>query len=311
MPYKLQPYAGIGSRYRCPLCQHRTKTFVRYIDTLTSQQVADDVGRCNREDKCGYHLKPRAYFAARGQFTGGSKQFARTKLPIDNRQPQTDLIPKNIVNRSLKHYQQNNLYHYFGALFGDDVAAQLFKLYRVGTSKHWPGATVFWQTDAQQNTRTGKVMLYDARTGKRIKHPFNHITWAHRLLAHGQQYNLKQCLFGQHLLAADRYTPVAIVESEKTALIASLYLPAFIWLATGSLSNLSYGMCKCLQGRHVVLYPDLNAAHKWQARADALKWQMPGTRFTVSRVLENSANPAERAHGLDIGDVLITKPLAV
>ena len=30
--------------------------------------------------------------------------------------------------------------------------------YKVGTSKYWDGATVFWQTDNQNKVRTGKIM---------------------------------------------------------------------------------------------------------------------------------------------------------
>ena len=46
-----------------------------------------------------------------------------------------------------------------------------------------------------------------------------------------QDYNLKQCLCGEHLLSEKPTKPVAIVESEKSALIATHYMPEFIWLA--------------------------------------------------------------------------------
>lgn len=94
----------------------------------------------------------------------------------------------------------------------------------VGTSKYWEGATVFWQMDYQNRVRTGKIMLYNPATGKRIKEPYNHVTWVHSIL-HKEDYNLKQCFFGEHLLPEDKSRPVALVESEKTAIIASYYLP--------------------------------------------------------------------------------------
>lgn len=38
--YVLEPYKGMKTRYTCPACQKRDKTFVRYIDTETGQHVA-------------------------------------------------------------------------------------------------------------------------------------------------------------------------------------------------------------------------------------------------------------------------------
>jgi hypothetical protein len=61
--------------------------------------------------------------------------------------------------------------------------------------------------------------------------------------------------------------PIAIVESEKTAIIASVYMPDYIWLATGSLNNLSAEKCAVLNGRRVILFPDLNAFDKWTTKS--------------------------------------------
>jgi hypothetical protein len=59
----------------------------------------------------------------------------------------------------------------------------------------------------------------------------------------------------EHLLR-DNTKMVAIVESEKTAIIASIYLPDMIWLACGGCGNLSLKLCEPLKGRKVVLFPD-------------------------------------------------------
>ncbi len=59
--YELERYKGMRSRYECPVCHHKG-VFVRYIDTETGLYLSPEVGRCNREDKCGYHYTPKQYF---------------------------------------------------------------------------------------------------------------------------------------------------------------------------------------------------------------------------------------------------------
>ncbi len=59
--YILEPYKGMSTRYRCPECNHRDKTFSRYIDSETGQHIADHVGRCDRESNCGNHYTPKQF----------------------------------------------------------------------------------------------------------------------------------------------------------------------------------------------------------------------------------------------------------
>ena len=60
--YTLEKYRGLSTRYTCPQCG-RKHTFTRYIDTENNNQyISDNVGKCNRLDKCGYHYTPRQYF---------------------------------------------------------------------------------------------------------------------------------------------------------------------------------------------------------------------------------------------------------
>src|SRR5690606_29451099 len=108
--------------------------------------------------------------------------------------------------------------------------------------------------DDQGNTRTGKIMLYDPETGKRVKEPFNHFQWAHTLLKKhrkAENFSLEQCLFGLHLTqGADR---VAVVESEKTAIVASVSYPQYVWLATGGKQAVTDVLFSSLTGKDVTL----------------------------------------------------------
>jgi hypothetical protein len=322
MKYQLQPYQGMQSRYTCPVCSHY-KCFVRYIDAETGQHLAPHVGRCGREDKCGYHLKPRDYFATqpggykpyqpkRQPYMPGKSPAAPVASPAPAAQPEVKYtIHADWVATSLRNYKDNNFVRYLVKRFGREITRAVVKRYHIGTHTHWPGACVFWQYDTEGDVRTGKIMLYNEETGKRVKQPFNHITWEHTLIikqltAEGKPpvFSLQQCLFGEHLLPDNPNMPVAIVESEKTAIIASAMIPDFIWLASGSLQGLNPAKCAVLKGRTVMLFPDANGYDKWKLIARELHQAMPDTLFSVSPVLEKIATEADRQNGIDIGDVV-------
>jgi len=327
--YHLQKYQGIHSRYRCPQCQNRRKTFTLYIDTETNQPLAGHVGKCDRLDKCGYHFTPKMWFgenlAGRKEQRSRIKDFEPKKsLPLNP----CSFIKNEVFKASLKHYHRNNLVIFLINLFGDEVAQQLICKYLIGTAKHWPGATVFWQIDINKKVRAGKIMLYNTVTGKRVKQPFNHVAWVHKVLVkrgineqgaktkdlpvtkkplrldpcslRNANYKLNQCFFGEHLLAGNDM-PVAIVESEKTALIASVYLPKYVWLATGGLGNLTQQKCDVLKGRKVFLFPDLNGFNAWAAKL-AL-FDVPKT--WLFDMLELEATNTEKYNGFDIADYLM------
>lgn len=298
--YILEPYKGMNTRYRCPICQQKDKTFSLYIDTETMEHIHSTVGRCNRESSCGHHYTPKQYFQDNNIsfYTPQPKAF---KLkPITPISKPVSFIPIEAFKASLKGNETNHFVKFLINLFGVEVTNELISSYFIATSKHWNGATVFWQIDTKGKVRTGKIMLYSPITGKRAKEPFNHIHWVHKALKQ-PDFELKQCLFGEHLLI-DKIKPVALVESEKTAIIASVYLPQFIWLAVGSLTNLNAEKCSILKGRTVTLFPDLQGFDKWNSKAKEL---LHLAKFTVSDLLERKATEAEKKQGFDLADFLI------
>jgi hypothetical protein len=298
--YILEPYKGMNTRYRCPSCQQRDKTFSRYIDTQTGEHIHPSVGRCNRENNCGYHYTPKQYFQDNNISFDTPQPKAYKPRPVTPQPKPVSFIPVEVFKASLKAHETNHFVKFLINLFGVEVASQLVSRYFIATSKHWNGATVFWQIDTQGKIRTGKIMLYSPTTGKRVKEPFNHIHWVHKALKQ-PEFDLRQCFFGEHLLI-DKTKPVAIVESEKTAIIASVYLPQFIWIAVGSLTNLNVEKCSALKGRIVTLFPDLNGFEKWSNKAKELSHL---ANFTVSNLLERKAYEAERKQGFDLADYLI------
>ena len=115
---------------------------------------------------------------------------------------------------------------------------------------------------------------------------------------------MKQCLFGEHLLAGYPTKAVAIVESEKSALVASHFMPDFVWLATGGI----HGCFKAdtvgvLKNHAVILCPDLGAKMVWQEKVQLLSSVC--SKVVFSEKLEQCATNEQREKGLDIAHFLL------
>jgi len=225
--FHLQKYRP-GSKTACPECG-RKSCFTRYIDEAGEISFPDNVGICDHINSCGYHYTPKEYFRDNPtvkeklneqERNGGTPIVAKALAkPQPEQKPQISFLPSDWVEQSMRRYDINPLYRYFTKVAGKEDTDRLFRLYRVGTSRMWGGAVVFWQTDRDGNVRAGKIMGYDAETGHRVKEPFNQVSWVHSVRKL-PDFRMKQCLFGEHLLsdnsAAMSAKPVAIVESEKS-----------------------------------------------------------------------------------------------
>ena len=250
----LEPYNGPKSRYRCPSC-HKPKVFTRYIDLGNSKEYIDPaVGKCDRAQKCKYHHTPSEYFKSKNSFIPKKTNI----IPLKKEAKKTSFIPGRYVNQSLKINADNYFLTYLKSIMNEEVIKELKDKYRVGTSKKWTGATIFWQIDENERARTGKCNLYNSITGSRQK-----INWVHSM-AKLPNFNLEQCLFGLHLIHSDKTKSIAIVESEKTAMIASIAFPEYIWMATGGLNNLREKLLKPVKGRNVILFPDAGCYKIWK-----------------------------------------------
>ena len=109
-------------------------------------------------------------------------------------------------------------------MFGKETAFELQSLYNIGTSQ--TGGAIFWQQDRKGRFRTGKVINYKP-DGHRDKEKY---TWfVHKKIRN--DFNYVQCFFGLHLTTSEK--PVALCESEKTAVMMSVYEPEFTWIASG------------------------------------------------------------------------------
>ena len=325
--FTFAPYAGSKSKITCPACD-KPRCFSRYLDTDTGELLPDEYGYCDHEVSCGYARSPYTRPAGGGlSYATATERGDKRPLPptaLATRPPRPAVappavvsIPADVYRASLAHYDRNTFARLLRAHFGLTVADELLARFHVGTSRRWPGATVFWHLDEQNRIRAGKIMLFD-ETFHRVKVPEAHINWVPSALAaacqrRGQpapawlaEYKAhgKGCLFGLSQLAtAPASQPVALVEGEKTALLATPYYPRYVWVATGGLNKLTAERAEPLRGRRLVLFPDAGALGKWQTKADELRGL--GFQVSISETMEALAADDTSLAGGDLADVLL------
>jgi hypothetical protein len=264
------------------------------IDEL-GNYLSAEFGRCDRSNSCGYYKYPE-------------KSDSNVKLDLTQRKVATltdkvgppSSITERYVQQSLKGYKINSFYRFLCNMFTKQEIDSVFATYKVGTSKLWGGATVFWQISIDFEVRTGKVIKFDPLTGKRIKEPRPLMTWVHVILKL-KEFNLKQVLFGEHLLPQFPKKTVCIVESEKTAIIMALKYPNYLWLATGGKSEFKTEKLRVLTGRKVVIFPDTDFHKDWTEKSECISKQL-NLNLVVSSYLMNCTIAIDQKKGYDLAD---------
>ncbi len=291
---------------KCPNCGRIT--FTHYIFSDTKKIISEKVGRCDRENNCSYHYTPKQFFS--DNKVSGVECFHLNECRNGgngnrNHSASIEYLPAEVVEKSVSLFQGCDLYPFLQKLFCTDIADYLCTTYKIGKSKN--GNTVFWQADMYGNVRQAKLIRYDTDTGKRSKDHSPHFL-GKKIIGNSNAV-FQQCFFGEHLLALPenkgRY--VAIVESEKTAVIASVFFPQYVWLATGGKHGAKWtspDVSKVLEKRTVILFPDLGAFDSWTEKANSIK-SIVKSRVIVSETLEKLSNDFEKKEGLDLADFLL------
>ena len=305
--YHLQKYAGISSRHTCPACE-RPRCFTLYIDD-NGNILHPTVGRCDHESSCGYHRTPRQYFhdhpEHRHFVIPSERSESRNLLHYRHARPDRaspGIIPQNLIPQPSA---ANHLITYLKTMIPSSAIDRIITDYRLASTPDL--AIIFLQIDQDNQCRTGKIMQYNPATGHRIKDPNKpgRINWLHSVLKRRKQlppdWQLTQCLFGEHLLPQHQDKTVALVESEKTAIICSAMMPQYLWLATGGKSGLTSERLNSLKGRKIIVFPDIDAFKDWQQKI----FTFPHLDIRISRLLEDNATPADRAAHIDLADWLL------
>lgn len=203
-------------------------------------------------------------------------------------------LPRNMVRQRMTGLEHDNLVRYIReqVKWGNEQRARIPHVlfdYCIGhsTIRQQYGDhefTVFWQIDCEGHPRTAHYMKYK-ENGHRLKeNEGKYVTdWMHSLLDRGGYRNyfdpakqeVRQCLFGEHLLKRYPKAAVKLVESEKTAILMAIAYGnnvTQVWLACCGASNLTRERLKPLidQHRNIILYPDRDGVKMWKQKADSI-----------------------------------------
>lgn len=281
-------------KHQCPQCGQ--KTFVLYLNT-DSGEPADEYqyGRCDREAKCSYHVKPVI-----------ERQKGGTQAVIKNIYPDEALFKK--LNR-----EATNLHK----ILEQKLKMPLSFMYECGVLED-KGKTVYVHRNFQGALVNLKWLSYkedghrqDIKVGNHELPSFSLKQPEQKNAYIKEQYTF--CLFMEHLLDPEKKKPVCVVESEKTALICKFVYPDFDWVACGSANGLSDGSegtankIPALKGRVVYWLCDADVAGRGKHN-DKQEWVWPSSVRNLIKHIDE-VNVVDffptRNDGSDLGDYIM------
>lgn len=270
-----------GKLYKCPGCGRKVAR--RFIDTTTGELMPENFAVCNRINNCRYSHRPKS------EKIEYVKTEEKVKFPF--------FLTEKVFDKTQNNFDSNVLFKYLCFVFAKEKVIKAFKKYKVGTVDF--GDCVFWQIDEIGRFRTAKRMQYFSN-GKRNK--CMNVNWLHSQNGFDYEtHELKQCLFGQHLLKNKNYEKLYIVESEKTAIICEICNndKNAVFLATGGLQN--FAKVKGIRDiNYYSLYfiPDNDATEIWVEKKEKLN--IKGTILQIDEL-----NKMKK--GSDIADLILSK----
>ena len=301
MRYKYELRKG-SKKQVCPICGVKGK-YKPYVYFGTDKVVPHPLtGRCDRQGGgCNHHLHPHKVSDLDEEY----------KIPdltsIKRARPKVTVMPKNIIEKAENRgvLSENNFVLGLYDSFPKKLVDRALGYYPVGTDHKWRRqSTVFFLRDENGRDRGAKVIQYNREALKRVKGMSHNLNWLHTI------YNLKdngfelgQVMYGLHRLnQIPCAMPIGIVESEKTAIIASIWNPDICWMAVGSMDEFrTDGKNKklvILRGKTIYAFPDNEpkARELWKKRAIGLN----KVGFNISLKIHS-----ETLEGEDLADTII------
>jgi hypothetical protein len=306
----------------CPQC--RKKDLKRYIDTTTGQALANDIGRCNRVDKCGYHKRPDK--------TESPYKFEPMRPQVIGELP-NELLDYMKVNGQFAEIITNK----FQTLPNAQAMISLFmrvtqvlESYRIGTYGKFTSIPFI---DHMSQLRFVQLKMYDnnlhtirgtttaLHTHSLVMSPNGPFAEAFRKY---KEADVKvSCYFGAHRLTGN--DNIVFVESPKTAVIGQILMDWFYpglakWVAAGAKDWINRE--KTLQmkdARKILIIPDSSLPHAETGQTAFANWVTARQKYiaptchnakTMLFPIDDMCSDKERQRGFDIADIFWEKPIA-
>lgn len=272
------------SKTRCPQCgKAKRATLFQNLDT--GEIYPHEFSVCDRVQKCGWSNHP-------GKATIGTP----VKFIPEPPRP-TDYFDMSEVVARERNTGENQFFIWLESVVGRKAFDSLKNKYRMGTSLRRKGFVSFPQIDTQGRLRQIQEVNY-GKDGHRIKTKGSQ-RWGFEKWEYPER-SIRQCYGGSHLIRGND-KPIAVVESFKSAVVASHFIDDYVWVSSTSLGMLNAERCKDFKGRKLILFPDVGAYSQWAKKSKYIKGMK---EIKVSDYLELNAERHGLKEGCDIADLL-------
>jgi hypothetical protein len=209
---------------QCPSCQE--KGVFRYYQNEGGDRLDEKYGVCDRAAKCGFDYRPSGELFP--------TKVVKAAAPIETVRP-SEAVVMGLLEKTKLHTSGLHKWAEYEIRTSPEgcVSAEHLERWRVASDGD---CTVFVHCDGEGRVVNAKWFKYGP-DGKRDK---AQEPYSLRQPPEKDRQKFGQCLYGEHLLRHDDPTrPICVVESEKTAMLASFYYPELDWLACGSANGIS------------------------------------------------------------------------
>lgn len=249
MRYRLEKYNGPKTRYTCPSCGKKGE-FTRYIDE-NGRYFGDDVGRCNRVIKCGYHKKPDGIYYKSQAHEVDFSDIALSRISIDiyNKYPTDDGI---VIMPLFRRY---------------GITLEDLRLFGVTRDIYYYDGVVYWEKISENIIQGAARIRYNPETFKRIKD----VGTKYLNRVYNSEYK-RRYPFGYNAIDMGR-SGICVVESQKTAVIMNKVVDKYSWVAScgSGISTVMQTMRAIFDDTDIILVPDVGCEAQWARVAKEYK----------------------------------------